>query len=103
MHSVLLTIHLLVTIALVLFILAQKSSQDGMGLSGGNALFTGSATANFLTRTTAILAAVFMALSLVLGIMAARGKEHSILDKITTEQPAQQEAPKPAPAVPLAQ
>ena len=61
---------------------------------------TGRATADLLTRTTAILATLFMITSLVLAIMAAHDRKAatgSILD-----QPAQT-APMPAePAAPAA-
>jgi preprotein translocase subunit SecG len=42
-----------------------------MGGGGMSGFMTGRSTANFLTRTTAILAACFMATSITLGLMAA--------------------------------
>ena len=62
---------------------------------------TGRGTANLLTRTTAILAACFMATSIVLTIIAGGGSEpRSILDSGT--EPAPHSAPMGTtePAVP---
>ena len=96
MSTVLLVIHLLVALALICVILLQRSAQDGGGLTGGGAtmggLFTARGSANLLSRTTAILATIFVVLSLVLGIMASQQHgQKSLLEQIepkTTEQPA---------------
>ena len=61
---------------------------------------SGRGTANLLTRTTAILAAIFMALSLTLALLnrGTAGAGRSIFD--TAPAPAASEAPAPAPAAP---
>ncbi|MCL2469999.1 MAG: preprotein translocase subunit SecG [Alphaproteobacteria bacterium] len=78
METVLLVIHLLVAVALIAVILMQRSAQDGGGLMGGSGtmggLFTARGSANLLSRTTAILATIFISLSLILGILA--GQHH---------------------------
>jgi len=86
MTTVLLVIHLLVAVALVAVILMQRSAQDGGGLMGGSTtmggLFTARGSANLLSRTTAVLATIFIVLSLVLGIMASqRHKTRSLIDE----------------------
>lgn len=93
METVLLVIHLMLALALVAIILVQRTSTDGLGGIGGgssNANFlSGRASANLLTRTTAILAALFMLNSLVLGVLAGHHfQPSSLLDQITTEQPS---------------
>lgn len=117
MLTVLLVIHLLISIALVGIVLLQKSEGGGLGMGGGGGgggmggFMTSRATANLLTRTTAILAAAFMISSLTLAILGNQGKVHrSILDTPAgTSAPATptgtaDKAPvKPAgPTVPLA-
>jgi preprotein translocase subunit SecG len=70
--TVLLIIHLFVTIALIGVVLIQRSEGGGLGIGssqGMGAFMSGRGTANLLTRTTAILATVFMALSLTLALM----------------------------------
>jgi preprotein translocase subunit SecG len=86
MTTVLLIIHLFVTLALIGVVLIQRSEGGGLGIGssqGMGSFMSGRGTANLLTRTTAILATLFMALSLTLalmnrGTMGAGG--HSILD-----------------------
>ena len=72
MFTVLLVIHVLVTLALIGVVLIQRSEGGGLGIGGGQGMgsfMTGRGTANLLTRTTAILATVFLALSLLLALM----------------------------------
>ena len=96
MQTVLLVIHILLALALIGVVLLQRSEGGGLGIGGsagggggGMAGFlTGRGTANLLTRTTAILAACFMATSILLTIIAGGGSEpRSILDS-GTEPPA---------------
>ena len=73
MATVLTILDLFITIALIGVVLIQRSEGGGLGIgSGGGGMgsfMTGRGTANLLTRTTAVLAAMFMALSLVLALM----------------------------------
>jgi preprotein translocase subunit SecG len=100
MTTVLSIIQVFVTIALIGVVLIQRSEGGGLGIGtsqGMGAFMSGRGTANLLTRTTAILAAIFMALSLVLALLN-RGTVvgSSILD---TPAPAPVSAPAgPAPA-----
>jgi preprotein translocase subunit SecG len=99
MEQVLLVVQVIITLALIVMVLIQRSDSDGFGLSGGsgNNLLSGRSTANFMTRTTAILATLFMANALLLGVIAARGHSSSIVETIEEQQ-----ADKPSvPAVPV--
>jgi preprotein translocase subunit SecG len=72
MFTVLLVIHVFVTLALIAVVLVQRSEGGGLGIGGGQGMgnfMTGRGTANLLTRSTAILATLFLALSLVLALM----------------------------------
>ena len=103
MITVLLVIHILIAIALIVVVLLQRSEGGGLGIGstgGMGGFMTARGTANLLTRTTAILAACFMAMSIVLTILASRPgpQQRSILD--TPGQPvapAQPASPSPAP------
>jgi len=83
MENVLLVAYLLIVLALIVVILLQRSEGGGLGM-GGNAggLMTVRGSANLLTRTTAILAALFFATAIGLTILAElnRGTD-SILDQ----------------------
>ncbi|MGQ9365370.1 preprotein translocase subunit SecG [Azospirillum sp. ST 5-10] len=102
MESVVLVIHLLIAVALVGVILIQRSEGGGLGIGGGTmgGMMTARGTANLLTRTTAILAACFMATSVVLAILGgAHRAPTSIIDNLPAA-PAEQPAAPAAPATP---
>lgn len=87
MQTVLLVIHLLITVAMIGVILVQRS-EGGMGLGGGTmgGLMTTRGSANLLTHTTAILAACFLATSLTLAILAGhQSRPSSILGMMSEE------------------
>jgi len=100
---------LILAIAMVGAILLQRSEGGGLGIGGGGSgggmggFMSGRATANLLTRSTAILAACFFATSLTLAILAGGNKQaESILDQKAPaiEKPV---APKDQkPSAPLA-
>jgi len=113
MTTVLLIVHLFVTLALIGLVLIQRSEGGGLGIGssqGMGAFMGGRGTANLLTRTTAILGGLFFALSLTLAIMnrGTNGVGRSILDvppppaagaPVNPTAPAPDAAPK-GPAVP---
>ena len=106
MSTVLLIIHLFVTLALIGVVLIQRSEGGGLGIGssqGMGSFMSGRGTANLLTRTTAVLAVIFMGLSLTLALLdrgTAASPGHSLLD---TPAPASTAAPPPpAPAGPSA-
>ncbi len=102
MTTVLLIIHLFVTLALIGVVLIQRSEGGGLGIGssqGMGSFMSGRGTANLLTRTTAILATIFMVLSLALALLS-RGTSvsSSILD---TPPPASAPARStPTPSTP---
>ena len=106
MTAVIIVIHLILAIALVGVILLQRSEGGGLGMGGGGGgmggIMTGRATANLLTRATAVIAALFMLTSLTLAILAGGDREtRSILDQ--PPAPVEQEPAEPeGPSAPLA-
>ncbi|MDE3016019.1 MAG: preprotein translocase subunit SecG [Pseudomonadota bacterium] len=102
MYTILLVIHSIIVLFLIMMILVQRTGDDGLsglGGGGGNQFLTGRSQANLLTRTTAILAGLFMATSLTLAVMAGRMTGGSILDTVPA---AAQTAPAPKAAAPEA-
>ena len=102
METVILAIHIVIVVALVLVILVQRTSSDGLsGLGGGSsqgAIFSARGSANFLTRATSFLATGFIATSLILAYLNShRDGGTSIADKIAAEQKG-----KPAVVAPAA-
>ncbi len=106
MTTVLLIIHLFVTLALIGVVLIQRSEGGGLGIGtsqGMGGFMSGRGTANLLTRTTAVLAAIFFALSLVLALLnrGTVGVGRSILDTPAIPGPAIPGNASPAaPSVP---
>ena len=94
MENTLLVINIILAAILVLLVLVQKSEGGalGIGLSQDNFMFSRSA-GNFLTKSTALIAALFIICSLSLTIISRTELEPkgSVLDKIEENQ---EETPK---------
>jgi preprotein translocase subunit SecG len=83
MQTVLIVIHLMIVLALVGVVLIQRSEGGGLGIGGGSGFMSARGTANALTRTTAILAALFFVTSLGLGLLTRyESRPTDILDRI---------------------
>ena len=102
LNTVLLIIHLFVTLALIGIVLIQRSEGGGLGIGssqGMGSFMSGRGTANLLTRTTAILAAIFMALSLTLALL---NRGTSATSRSIMDTPVQSSGITPAPPAPPA-
>ena len=107
-ESLLLAAHVLVAAALIGFILLQHGKGADMGAAFGSgssgSLFGAAGSANFLSRSTAILATVFFLSSLGLTYLAAnRGvprdlMQQGVTQKVPETAPKSAEIPQPAPA-----
>lgn len=101
MVTTLLVVHLIIAIALVAVVLLQRSEGGALGIGGGgggggmSGFLTGRSTANLLTRTTAILAALFILTSLTLAKLSGADRTRSIFD-----EPPAAESIVPAPSGP---
>ena len=71
----LLVVHFFVALGLVTVVLMQRSEGGGLGMGGSpSGLMSARGAADFLTRATSILGATFIALSIVLAVLAAQGR-----------------------------
>ena len=72
MIIILYVIHVLIAVSLVGVVMLQKSEGGALGMGGGgmSGFMTGRSTANLLTRTTAILAALFFGTSILLVVLS---------------------------------
>ena len=84
MQQILLVIQLLVALALVGAILLQRSEGGALGIGGGG-MMSARGSANLLTRATAVLAAIFLALTMTLAILAGRPSDEITLMQDQTE------------------
>ncbi|WP_106639155.1 preprotein translocase subunit SecG [Allosphingosinicella vermicomposti] len=98
MFTFLLIIQTIVAAALVIVILMQRSEGGGLGVGGSSSgLMSARGAADFLTRATAILATLFIVLSIALAGLAAVDRAPSEIDASL-----QRAAPAPSSTVPLA-
>lgn len=93
METVIIVTLLIITLAMIGVILIQRSEGGGLGIGGGSSsmggLMTSRGTKDFLTRTTAILAALFMGLCLILTILATQqSRKNSLLTTLANEAEA---------------
>ena len=100
MFTFLLIVQTIIAASLVAVILMQRSEGGGLGVGGSSSGFmTARGAADFLTRSTAVLGAAFVILSIVLAAVAGVSHEPAKVDTSL----ANTVAPAPAgPNVPLA-
>lgn len=108
MLGFLITIHTLVSILLVTFILMQASQGGGLaGTFGGqasNALLGARGAASLLTKITTWLAVIFMALAILIslvGTAVSTGTRSSVLQEAVEEQALSPGADLSSPGVPI--
>lgn len=98
MRELIIVIDILAAVGLVALVLLQQGKGADMGAAFGSGasqtLFGSRGTANFLTRTTAILAVIFFGANLALAYLATAP---STARSVTSQPPASAE-----PAVPAA-
>lgn len=94
METLVLVIHILVALSMIGLILIQqgKGAEAGASFGGGGAatVFGATGGANFLTRTTAVLVAIFFITSITLAIFAKQnvGSFNSLPDAQTLPSPS---------------
>jgi preprotein translocase subunit SecG len=110
METVILVLHVLTAVSVIGLVLMQHGKGADMGAAFGSgtagSLFGSSGSANFLSRATALLAAVFFATSLALTYFSYQhGTKSGVMDRQVIEQKsapttaapqAPSAAPKPA-------
>ena len=107
LFTFLLILQSLIASLLIIIILMQRS--EGGGLAGGGSpagMMSARGASDFLTRGTAILATIFVALSIVLAALAAGARTPRTIDanlaRPAAPATAPATAPAPAPAQPAA-
>jgi preprotein translocase subunit SecG len=114
MQTLVLVFHILAAVGIVVLVLLQHGKGADMGAAFGSgsagSLFGSAGASNFLSRTTAVLAAVFFATSLGLTYFSAPSKSSGVLQHLevpvsapgvetkTEAKPAAPASSAPAPA-----
>ncbi len=89
MEFVLLIVQIVLAVVLIALVLMQRSENDGfgMGSGGGSGLLSSRGQSNFMTRSTAIVATLFMANSLLLTMITTSGVTgDGFIDEVVEEQ-----------------
>ena len=95
METILLVVHVMLSLAIITLVLLQrgKGAEAGAALGGGGgggasgSVFGAQGSSNFLSRSTAVLATVFFISSLVLAYMASnRVAPSSVTESVLIEQ-----------------
>ena len=102
MTTVILIIHIIISISIVGLVLMQRSEGGGLGIGGGNNFMSARGTADLLTRATTILAIAFFCTSILLAMLAGYGKKtSSIIDEVSQESQIENNSSKDGkPSVP---
>jgi len=105
MYGLLLTVHIIVSVLLIIAVLLQAGKGADIGAvfggSGSQALFGSAGPADFMNKATRVLVVIFMLTSLTLGYSNLKKPAQSIMDKAATSTPAKSAPAKPMPAAPL--
>ncbi|SDH66220.1 preprotein translocase subunit SecG [Nitrosomonas sp. Nm132] len=105
METIVWSIHLVAALVVIILVLLQHGKGADMGAAFGSgsagSLFGASGSANFLSRTTALAAAVFFITSLSLAYFSGGGDESaSVMRRFEMESVEVQDAKKSSDAAP---
>ncbi|HYC36810.1 MAG TPA: preprotein translocase subunit SecG [Usitatibacter sp.] len=105
MHTLVLVIHVIVALAIIVLVLLQHGKGADMGAAFGSgsagSLFGSAGAANFLSRTTAVLAAVFFAATMGLAYFGAPTKSGGVTETLALPATKNETIPAaPAPSAP---
>ena len=78
METILLVVHALLALLLIIIVLIQRAEGGALGIGGGADGMTPRGAADALTRTTAIIATLFIITSISLTIISLRSNDRSL-------------------------
>ena len=107
MEVVIFVVHVIAALSIIVLVLLQHGKGADMGAAFGSgsagSVFGSSGSANFLSRTTAVLATIFFISSISLTIVSSKKTTDKGIMVQPIEQPAQSlpaQIPTPPPSVP---
>ena len=78
MESALLIIHAILAVVLIIVVLIQRAEGGALGIGGGSDGMSPRGSADVLTRTTSIIALLFVITSISLTVLSLRSSERSL-------------------------
>lgn len=105
LNAIVLTVHVIAAAAMIGLVLLQHGKGADMGAAFGSgasgSLFGASGSANFLSRATAVTAAVFFLTSMGLTYISThKPRSNSVMDAVPQRSEPVPAAPAPTPAAP---
>ena len=90
MESALLIIHAILAVILIIVVLIQRAEGGALGIGGGSDGMSPRGSADSLTRTTAVIAALFVVTSISLTVLSLRSSDRTLSfdepENISTDQ-----------------
>jgi preprotein translocase subunit SecG len=78
MESALLIIHALLALILIIVVLIQRAEGGALGIGGGNDGMSPRGSADVLTRTTTIIAVLFVITSISLTVLSLKSSDRTL-------------------------
>jgi len=78
MENLLLIIHALLAFILIIVVLVQRAEGGALGIGGGSDGMSPRGSADILTRTTALIAILFVLTSISLTVLSLRSSDRSL-------------------------
>ena len=90
METLLLVIHALLALLLIIIVLIQRAEGGALGIGGGSDGMSPRGAADALTRTTAIIATLFIITSISLTMISLNSNDRTLsFDNENTEVPSE--------------
>jgi preprotein translocase subunit SecG len=87
MENTLLFIHAILAVILIIVVLLQRAEGGALGIGGGSDGMSPRGSADILTRTTAIIAILFVITSISLTVLSLRSSDRTLnFDEIETKK-----------------
>jgi|TARA_B100000401_G_scaffold342506_1_gene240668 preprotein translocase subunit SecG len=100
MELVLLIFHALLAIILIIVVLLQRAEGGALGIGGGSDGMSPRGSADILTRTTAIIAVLFVITSISLTILSMKSSDRSLSFDEIEDISIEKELPDNLPELP---
>ncbi len=78
MESALLIIHAVLAVILIIIVLIQRAEGGALGIGGGSDGMSPRGSADALTRTTAVIAVLFVVTSISLTVLSLRSSDRTL-------------------------
>tara|TARA_B100001029_G_C15021815_1_gene431052 strand:+ start:604 stop:915 length:312 start_codon:yes stop_codon:yes gene_type:complete len=101
METILLIIHALLAIILIIVVLIQRAEGGALGIGGGSDGMSPRGSADVLTRTTSIIAVLFVITSISLTVLSLRSSERTLIFNESDDDLSNDQIIEDLPELPL--